>query len=142
MADDPLFDLIATLSGLCKEVAAGSFGKIDALFRMTGDAGQPVVVTELAEAFGMMVVQLEAREFRLTQTIEDLRETQRELDAACAALAGENKNLKQQVGDLSIQIDHQRKQEQVREIADTEYFQTLRVRARELRAHRRDRGQG
>lgn len=46
----------------------------------------------------------------------------------------QQQKLKNQVRDLTIQIDESKKTRQVREIVETSYFKTLKSRARELRA--------
>jgi hypothetical protein len=47
--------------------------------------------------------------------------------------------LRGEVHRLKIEIDQSRKEEEVAEIADTEYFQTLQSRARTMRARHRTR---
>jgi len=62
--------------------------------------------TELAEAFNFMVAKVEAREFKLRQQVEELK----------------------------IEIDLARKERQVAEITETDYFRRLRETARQMRA--------
>ena len=140
MADHTEETVLATLSALCEEVARGEYGRVEELFGLTssGDDALPGAFGRLAEAFGMMVVQVEAREFRLTGLIDDLKETQRQLESARAKLAEENKSLKQKVVEMTIEIDQQRKAEQVSEITETDYFQDLQQRAAALRKRSRD----
>jgi transcriptional regulator with PAS, ATPase and Fis domain len=52
------------------------------------------LIVELAESFGMMIVKLETREFRLQQSIEELEGVNRELQLARQTLASENRHLK------------------------------------------------
>jgi hypothetical protein len=48
-------------------------------------------------------------------------------------VAAREEQLKQQIQILSIEIDQAKKARQVSEITDTEYFQQLRKKAKELR---------
>lgn len=62
-----------------EQLSKGRFGDLEQLFAMT-DSGQfPPLITRFAEAFGMMSVQIEAREFRLEQMITDLTSARDEL---------------------------------------------------------------
>lgn len=62
-----------------EQLSKGHFGDHEQLFAMT-DSGQfPPLITRFAEAFGMMSVQIEAREYRLEQMITDLTSARDEL---------------------------------------------------------------
>jgi glycerate kinase len=89
---DSFAHFLTAVADLCAEVAGGRYDNINRLFDLTGD--DHPAVAELAEAFGMMVVQLEAREYDLDQTVRDLRETKRQLEAAQQQLSRENADLK------------------------------------------------
>ena len=67
-------DLFEMLNSLCKKIASGKYDQsdVDKLFDMSKDNRYPGLFTELAESFGMMMVKVEAREFRLKQIIEAL----------------------------------------------------------------------
>jgi hypothetical protein len=66
---------------LTRRVSHGDYSQAQELFALTrGEALEPEV-EELAEAFGLMLVQLEAREFRLEGLIEELRATNLRLEA-------------------------------------------------------------
>ena len=69
-------DLFEVLNSLCKKIASGKYDQsdVDKLFDMAKDNRYPGLFTELDESFGMMMVKVEAREFRLKQIIEDLEE--------------------------------------------------------------------
>jgi diguanylate cyclase (GGDEF)-like protein len=76
--DDTLDRLIA----LAESVAAGNHADVDKLMVMADAQSGKSKVTALAEAFGMLVVQVEAREFQLSCTIGDLERTLAELEHA------------------------------------------------------------
>ncbi len=79
---------------LCKEIAGGEYRDVAELFELTKDQLYPPVVAELAEAFGMMMVQLEAREYRLNEIIAEMKAVQTELASAREHLSRENLRLK------------------------------------------------
>ena len=50
------------LTKLCEELALGRYSECDRLFELTREGAAPADLTRLAEAFGMMLVRVEARE--------------------------------------------------------------------------------
>lgn len=128
---------LSALADLCAEVAGGHYENINRLFDLTGD-DHPPVVSELAEAFGMMVVQLEAREYGLDQSVKDLRETKRQLEVAQNKLSKENADLKKKVKRMTVEIDQKKKEQHVARITDSDYFRALQDKAASLRARRSD----
>jgi hypothetical protein len=121
------------LKGICERIAGGRYEELDDLFDMTAAPDLPDVVNSLAEAFAGMVVQVEAREFRLTEMLADLNEAHRQLGEVHKKVASENAGLRHEVQQLRIEIDHGRRDKEVTEIAETDYFQMLRSRAQEMR---------
>ncbi len=131
---------LADLQSLCQAIARGDYNGLDSLFALTGATDVPSDIRDLAESFGSMVVQIEAREFHLSEMLSELKEANRKLAEAERKLAAENVTLRSEVNRLKIEIDQARKDDEVAEIADTEYFQSLQSRARSMRArnHSRD----
>ncbi|MEO1197929.1 MAG: hypothetical protein AAFX39_01655 [Pseudomonadota bacterium] len=127
-------EIIGRFKVLCDEIAGANYQNIDALFELTASDDAPAEIRDLAEAFGSMIVQVETREFSLSQVIEDLRETQRQLEEAQKQLVKENATLKTKVRRLQIEIDQSEKEREVSEIADSDYFQDLQSQARAMRA--------
>jgi len=125
--------LLDNLKSVCGRIAEGHYGDLDDLFAMMGATDLPPVIGELAEAFASMAVQVEAREFRLNEMLADLNEANRQLGEAHKLIASENAVLRDQVQRLRIEIDYTRRDKEVSEIAETDYFQTLRRRAQEMR---------
>ena len=68
------------LNASCKNIASGKYDKADAerLFKRLKKGRYPSVLSELAESFGMMMVKVEAREFRLKEIIEELEQAKSE----------------------------------------------------------------
>jgi hypothetical protein len=125
--------LLENLKNVCGRIAEGEYGDLEDLFLMTSATDLPPVINELAEAFASMAVQVEAREFRLNEMLADLNEANRQLGEAHKLIASENAVLRDQVQRLRIEIDTSRRDKEVSEIAETDYFQTLRSRAQEMR---------
>jgi len=75
-------DLFEMLNAACKKIAYGEYDKkdVERLFGLSQSDRYPGLLTELAEAFGMMMVKVEAREFRLKQIIEELEKTKVKLE--------------------------------------------------------------
>ena len=73
-------DLFEMLNACCKKIASGKYDKADSerLFELSKKGRYPEVLAELAESFGMMMVKVEAREFRLKEIIEEMEQAQAE----------------------------------------------------------------
>ena len=69
-------DLFDLLSKSCQKIASGKYDPKDAelLFELSKGGRYPSFLAELAESFGMMMVKVEAREYRLNQIIEELKQ--------------------------------------------------------------------
>jgi hypothetical protein len=76
-------DLFEMLNRCCKKIASGKYERADAerLFELAKTGRYPGILTELAESFGMMMIKVEARDFRLKQIIEELEKAKTELMA-------------------------------------------------------------
>jgi len=62
ISQDAIYHRLATVSD---SIAMGEYDKARDLFALTQESDLPPMVLELAEAFGMMLVKIEAREFRM-----------------------------------------------------------------------------
>ena len=73
-------DLFEMLNASCKKIASGKYDKTDSerLFELSKKGRYPGVLSELAESFGMMMVKVEAREFRLKEMMEELEQAKAE----------------------------------------------------------------
>lgn len=76
-------DLFEMLNTSCKKIASGNYSKKDAqlLFELAKKGRYPSFLSELAESFGMMMVKIEAREYRLNQIIEELKAAKDQLES-------------------------------------------------------------
>ncbi|MFG1295551.1 MULTISPECIES: hypothetical protein [Xanthobacter] len=121
------------LDRLCRQIARGNYDYTDELFALTCAQEASSTVRELAESFGFMLVQVEARETRLTWLIEELQELKAQLEEANGRLRKENATLTTAVAQLTVEIDRQRFKREVGAITESDYFQNLQRRARSLR---------
>jgi len=84
-------DMFEMLTATCKKIASGKFEPSDSerLFELSKKGRYPSFLADLAEAFGMMLVKFEAREFQLNETIEDLEEAKAKLEEYSKKLENE-----------------------------------------------------
>ncbi|WP_454917991.1 hypothetical protein [Xanthobacter sediminis] len=125
------------LDQLCRQIAHGNYDYTDELFALTCAEEASDTIRQLAESFGFMLVQVEARETRLTWLVEELQELKVQLEEANGRLQKENASLSSTVAQLTVEIDRQRFKREVGAIAESEYFQNLQRRARTLRERHR-----
>ncbi|MGX1308851.1 HAMP domain-containing protein [Amorphus suaedae] len=128
-----LSESLGRLRELSQKVAHGDYDVFEDIAALTTTDGAPEV-QELAEAFGMMVVRIEAREFHLSGVIDDLTEARRRLEDARQRLERENGTLRAEVSELRIHVDREKKDREVETIAESDYFKDLQKRARSMRA--------
>lgn len=81
MQQDDLLALIRSLMELTQKVSQGQYGFAEELLDFTKSGKYPELISELAESFSMMMVKVEAREFKLEQMIDELAAKNRELEA-------------------------------------------------------------
>lgn len=70
-------DLLDMMNSSFKKIASGEYDKqdVERLFELSKTDRYPSLFTEMAESFSMMMIKVEAREFRLKQIIEEMEET-------------------------------------------------------------------
>lgn len=90
--DAPL--LYAKLTDICEAITRGEYERAKAIFDLPPCDSQGNPVNVLAEALGMMLVRIEAREFELGRTITALTATREELVWHKKRLAHENSRLR------------------------------------------------
>jgi len=66
-------EIIKKLTGNANQIIKGSYDQVESVFQLTDTREHPPEITELAEAFGMMTVKVEARELALGQKIDELQ---------------------------------------------------------------------
>ena len=94
IGDDELLNLLISL---CDDLAWGRSADEDKLYALTGEAQGQNRLARLAEAFGLMLVKLEARSMHREKLISELEKSNRELAKTREILAGRNEHLTQAV---------------------------------------------
>jgi hypothetical protein len=74
-------ELFELLNQACKKIASGEYDQTDAeyLFELAKRERYPSLLADLAESFGMMMVKIEAREFKMKQIVEELEQAKAKL---------------------------------------------------------------
>jgi hypothetical protein len=75
-------ELFEMLNQACQKIASGHYDQKDSerLFELAKRQRYPSLLADLAESFGMMMVKLEAREFSLQQTVDELEKAKAALE--------------------------------------------------------------
>lgn len=90
-------NLFSLLTELCGKLALGHHADSDRLFELTREDSGPQELVSLAEAFGLMLVRVEARDFQNGQLIQELRSKNAELEALHRVLVEKNDVLQQKL---------------------------------------------
>lgn len=106
MGENDLQRLLAYLAGAAKDVSRGEYRSAAEIFELTKSGKYPPDITELAEAFGMMMVMVEAREERLERLIGDLQEQKLVLENTSRALHQANIGVLEVLGSAIAKRDH------------------------------------
>lgn len=75
MTDNQTEQLISRLTDLSMQIVNGHYERANDLFELTKKGSSKDIFGELAEAFGLMMVKVEAREYHSEQLIEDLNKS-------------------------------------------------------------------
>jgi transcriptional regulator with PAS, ATPase and Fis domain len=89
--------ILSLLISLCDDLAHGRSMDDKKLYALTNEDSSPRELARLAEAFGLMLVKLDARSMHREQLIEELRRNNKELLDAQALLARRYQHLNQVV---------------------------------------------
>jgi len=73
---------LAELASAASEVAEGDYSSARRIFEFTRPGPYPPQIQEVAEAFGMMAVKVEAREFRLERALAEIRRQNETIEEA------------------------------------------------------------
>ena len=105
MGRDPR-NLLECLANSAKEIARGDYQSACEIFELTKSGKYPAEISELAEAFGMMMVMVEAREERLETLIENLKQQKAMLEETSKALKQANIGVLEVLGNAIAKRDH------------------------------------
>ncbi len=103
---DNLHKLLEYLASAAKEIARGDYRTAGEIFELTKSGKYPEEITDLAEAFGMMMVMVEAREERLENLVNDLRRQKAMLEEISKALRQANIGVLEVLGNAVAKRDH------------------------------------
>lgn len=106
MSESDLNRLLDHLARAAKEVAKGDYHAAGRIFELTKSEKYPVNIADLAEALGMMLVMVEAREERLEQLISDLQQKKFLLERASRILREANIGVLELLGSAIAKRDH------------------------------------
>ena len=84
---------LALLIRLCDDLAWGRPADEDTLFALTREGSSSPDLERLAEAFGMMIVKVEAREFHRAELLEKVEQLSQELEKSRLRLHEENRQV-------------------------------------------------
>ncbi|MBI5103317.1 MAG: GGDEF domain-containing protein [Nitrospirae bacterium] len=96
--------LVRRLIANAKKIQRARYGDLDELYDLTKAGSYPKNIVDLAESFGMMAVKLEAREYKLEQTIAELKETSDSLRVSKETLVEYNRTLERKVRERTAEI--------------------------------------
>lgn len=97
--------LVEYLAKGAKEIARGDYRSASEIFELTKSGKYPAEISELAEAFGMMMVMVEAREERLVTLIDDLERQKDMLEETSKALRQANVGVLEVLGSAIAKRD-------------------------------------
>jgi len=106
LKENDLQGLLANLAGAAKEISRGDYQSAAEIFELTKSGKYPPGIADLAEAFGMMMVMVEAREERLERLIENLQEQKKALEDTSRALSQANIGVLEVLGSAIAKRDH------------------------------------
>ena len=97
--------LFQQLTKIMNEVSQGNTGNIETIFELTKEGIYPPEIVNLAESFGMMVVNIEAKQQQLEQLLTDLQEKNRALELASNSLLNANVGMLEVLGSAIAKRD-------------------------------------
>ncbi|WP_051617240.1 sigma-54 interaction domain-containing protein [Desulfonatronovibrio hydrogenovorans] len=71
--------LLKKMEQICHDLAWNKFEQADDLFELTRQKRYPERIAKLAESFGMMLVKVEAREYRMEEMLKELQQARKQL---------------------------------------------------------------
>lgn len=98
-------ELINTLTAIVNEVAQGDYRNAGTLFEFTKEDKYPPKIVTLAESFGMMIVQIDAKQQHLERLINDLSVKKVELEQVASQLLRANIGMLEVLGSAIAKRD-------------------------------------
>lgn len=99
---------------------------------------RPIVkLTQVARAIGEGNYEQDFSKLRANRFPDEIDTLSNVFEIMIGKIAKREEKLKQQVADLQIQIDHSKRDEQVKEIVENDFFMSLQSKASEMRTRRK-----
>lgn len=90
---------------IMNEVAQGNSSNIETVFELTKEGIYPPEIADLAESFGMMVVNIEAKQQHLERLLADLQEKNKDLEQVSSSLLNANVGMLEVLGSAIAKRD-------------------------------------
>lgn len=97
--------LFKQLVKVMNEVSLGNTTNVETIFELTKEGTYPSEITNLAESFGMMIVNIDAKQQRLERLLSDLQERNRELGQVSQNLLNANIGMLEVLGSAIAKRD-------------------------------------
>lgn len=97
--------LLKQLVKIMNEVTQGNTANVDTLFELTKDGIYPAEIVTLAESFGMMLVNIDAKQQHLERLLAELQIKNRELELISGALLNANVGMLEVLGSAIAKRD-------------------------------------
>ncbi len=97
--------LLKQLIGILNEVSLGNTTQVDTIFELTKDGVYPPEIVNLAESFGMMIVNIDAKQQRLERLLSDLQEKNKALEQVSRTLLNANIGMLEVLGSAIAKRD-------------------------------------
>lgn len=97
--------LLKHLIEILNQVSQGNTTQIETIFELTKDGIYPTEIAKLAESFGMMIVNIDARQQRLERLLADLQEKNRTLEHLSTQLLNANVGMLEVLGSAIAKRD-------------------------------------
>ncbi len=97
--------LLIKLIQIMNDVSLGNSKQVETIFELTKNGVYPAEITNLAESFGMMIVNIEAKQQRLERLLNELKEKNRELELLSRSLMNANIGMLEVLGSAIAKRD-------------------------------------
>lgn len=97
--------LLRHLGDIMEDISKGDSSRIDSVFELTREDVYPPEISRLAESFGMMIVNIDARQQRLERLLAELQEKNRELEQLSGNLMEANVGMLEVLGSAIAKRD-------------------------------------
>ncbi|SJZ98335.1 HD domain-containing protein [Trichlorobacter thiogenes] len=97
--------LFQQLTRILNEVSQGNTTNVETIFELTKEGVYPPEIVNLAESFGMLIVNIEAKQQRLERLLTDLQDKNRELEQVSSSLLNANIGMLEVLGSAIAKRD-------------------------------------